>query len=126
MGKVTNIGGSLEFSATAKTVFTFLCDRCLSPIEKDFSCEMEEVFKKKDQWDGEGENPDVVYFQGSAVDIDEVVLNNILLSLPSKILCSEGCRGLCPECGKNLNEGECGCDTRPSDPRFDVLDKFFE
>ena len=41
-------------------------------------------------------------------------------------LCKDDCEGLCAKCGKNLNEGECSCDTRETDPRFDVLDKFFE
>ena len=58
--------------------------------------------------------------------MDEIVYKNIYMNLPSKKLCKNDCKGLCPKCGKNLNEGDCGCDTREADPRFDALDKFFK
>ncbi len=124
-GTVLNIGGSLELAAKAEAVIEYACDRCLDSFERPFECSFEEVLKKEDLAH-EDENPDAIYFQGSSVELDEIVLNNIILSLPLKNLCSEDCKGLCPQCGQNLNYGECKCDTRPTDPRFDVLDKFFE
>ncbi len=124
-GSLLNIGGSLELSATAKAVLAHTCDRCLETFEKPLECSFEEVLKKEDAVQKD-ENPDAIYFQGNSVELDEIVLNNIILSLPIKNLCSEDCKGLCPNCGQNLNVGECSCDTRTADPRFDVLDKFFE
>ena len=57
--------------------------------------------------------------------LDEVVVTDLLLALPTKHLCREDCRGLCPHCGKNLNEGECGC--RPDvDPRLAVLEQLLD
>ncbi len=124
-GTLVNIGGSLELSATARTVLECACDRCLEGFEKSIDCSFEEVLKKEDT-SHEDQNPDAIYFQGSSVELDEIVLNNIILSLPIKSLCSETCKGLCPTCGQNLNNGECSCDNRVTDPRFDALDKFFE
>ena len=125
-GVIANIGGSLELSAVAKTVLECSCDRCCEPFDKTFECSFEEVLKKEDAWSKDDQNPEAVYFQGSSIELDELVLNNIIVSLPLKNLCKDDCRGLCPVCGKNLNSGECGCDVRPADPRFDALDKFFE
>ena len=125
-GNVVNIGGSLELSANVRTVLRCVCNRCCVEFCEDFECSFEEVLKKEDKFASETEDLDAVYFQGNQVELDEIVLNNIIVAMPIKMLCKEDCRGLCPVCGKNLNDGDCGCDTRTSDPRFDVLDKFFE
>ncbi len=125
LGQMVNMGGSLELSAKVSAVIRYTCDRCLEDFEKEFECSFEEVLKKEDTR-LEDENPDAIYFQGNSVEFDDIVLNNIIVSLPLKNLCSDDCKGLCPECGQNLNLGRCRCDTRTTDPRFDVLDKFFE
>ncbi len=124
-GVLLNIGGSLELSLTAEAVLECFCDRCLEAFEKPLECSFEEILKKEDI-SCEDENPDAIYFQGNSIELDEIVLNNVILSLPIKNLCSEDCKGLCPSCGQNLNMGKCSCDTRVADPRFDALDKFFE
>ena len=124
-GTLLNIGGSLELAVTVHAVLECTCDRCLESFEKTIECSFEEVLKKED-FNNQHENPDAIYFQGNSVELDEIVLNNIILSLPIKNLCSEDCKGLCANCGHNLNQGECSCDTRATDPRFDALDKFFE
>ncbi len=125
MATLLNIGGSLELSATVRTVLERTCDRCLESFEKPIECSFEEVLKKEDVSQAD-ENPDAIYFQGNSVELDEIILNNIILSLPIKNLCSDDCKGLCANCGQNLNLCECSCDTRTADPRFDALDKFFE
>ncbi len=124
-GTLANIGGSLELSATLEAQLDCVCDRCLERYEKTVRCSFEEVLKKESMAE-EDQNPDAVYFQGSSIELDELVLNNIILSMPIKSVCSEDCKGLCPKCGQNLNISDCGCDTRSADPRFDVLDKFFK
>lgn len=126
-GRLVNIGGSLELSAEVKTRLRFECDRCCESFEEDFECSFEEVLKKEDEKAvSDDKNPDAVYFRGNSVELDEIVLNNVLLALPLKRLCKDDCRGLCANCGKNLNLGGCDCDTRTVDPRFEALDKFFE
>ncbi len=125
-GRISNIGGSLELTATAKMQLRFECDRCLDSVDEEFECSFEEVLKKEDERVEGAENPDVLYFKGNSIELDEIIFNNIIVSIPLKHLCKTDCRGLCPNCGKNLNLGECDCDTRPTDPRFDILDKLFE
>ena len=125
-GSIVNIGGSLELSAKVCASLTFECDRCCEEFVQDFECSFSEVLKKESAFDSDDKNPDAIYFEGNSLELDDIVLNNILLELPLKHLCKESCKGLCAECGQNLNHGECKCDLRPTDPRFDVLDKFFK
>ena len=60
------------------------------------------------------------------LDTDLLILGEILPSLPEKVLCREDCKGLCPMCGKNLNEGACGCRQEPSDPRMAQIQDIFK
>ena len=120
-GTLLNIGGSIELSAKVETVIEFDCDRCCETLNEEFEAEFTEILRKED-FDSDDKNPDAIYYQGNSVDLDDIVLNNIILALPSKHLCSEDCKGLCPTCGKNLNFGKCDCESTPTDPRFDVLD----
>jgi uncharacterized protein len=60
-------------------------------------------------------------FDGDAIDIDELVVEQLLLALPSRILCQEDCKGLCPVCGNNRNLKECSCESAEVDPRWGAL-----
>lgn len=66
---------------------------------------------------------DVTYLEEGRINTEELLRENILLSLPVQPLCHEDCRGLCPRCGANLNQGECGCTEACLDPRLQVLRK---
>lgn len=125
-GEFVNVGGSIELNAKACAKVSYSCDRCCENFDAELEFEIDELLKKESSREEGDGNPDVIYFTGNAVDLDEIVEKALFMNLPSKRLCSDECKGICPECGKNLNLGSCECDTRPTDPRFDVLDKFFE
>jgi uncharacterized protein len=57
----------------------------------------------------------------SAVELDEDVRQTIEIAVPLKLLCNERCKGLCPQCGKNLNNGPCTCELAEVDPRWESL-----
>jgi uncharacterized protein len=62
------------------------------------------------------------YYEGEEIDLTPLVHEQIILALPTRPLCGEACRGLCPRCGANLNAAPCGCPTAPpADPRLAVL-----
>jgi uncharacterized protein len=67
------------------------------------------------------EQADEDTYAGKELDLRPAVREQILLSLPSAPVCSDDCKGLCPSCGKDLNEGECGCDRTVMDPRWAAL-----
>ena len=126
-GKVLNIGGQLEFSGDIKAKLSFMCDRCGEWFESELDFDFLEILKKEMDKISEGdENPDVIFYEGNRVDISDIIFNNIILNLPTKKLCSVDCKGLCTECGANLNEKECSCKKDVTDPRFDILDNFFK
>ena len=72
------------------------------------------------------ENDEYVVCQDNQLDIDELVRADLFLELPNKVLCREDCKGLCGQCGKNLNFDSCECEKKPIDPRLAVLGKLLE
>ena len=70
------------------------------------------------------------YLTGMDLDVDRLVYLEVLMSWPLKVLCKEDCKGLCSQCGKNLNFGPCDCVEEPKDPRMaaisDIFSKFKE
>ncbi len=103
------------------------CSRCLSfyPHKIDSSFDLilypEEDYEFEDEKELTEEDVNTIFFKDGIIDIDGIILDQINLSIPYKPLCSEDCKGLCPVCGKNLNEGPCGCETKKSDPRVDII-----
>lgn len=105
------------------------CARCLTPFETelseptDFIVCSETPAAERDVIDDE----DYVYFQGNdlKVDIVEPVRQAIVLALPLKPVCNDACRGLCSQCGANLNDGSCTCEVKVDDPRWDGLKDLF-
>lgn len=92
------------------------CSRCLTeydiPISSDFTIFYTE--SKGEELDEEVELSDEelisATYSGDEIDMDAEIAEQVMLEVPYKPLCSESCRGLCPECGADLNAGECGCD----------------
>ncbi len=123
----SSLGGEVNLKASVKCDVEYTCDRCTKEYSDVLCVEFEEVLKKETPFENqENTDSDIIFFKGNSIDLDEIVYKNIFMNIPTKKLCKEDCMGLCPKCGKDLNEGLCSCDTREADPRFDVLDKFFE
>ena len=122
-GAVTVRAGVVQLSARAAFVFHGRCDRCLSPFAQAYDVPLEHtlVATLEDE-----ENDDYILLDQYQLDLADLALADILLELPYKSLCREDCRGLCTMCGKNLNEGLCGCTRQSVDPRLDVLRQLLE
>ena len=107
------------------------CDRCLEQVfvEIPYSIDRKLDMKQsdKDRVEDLDEND---YLTGMDLDVDRLVYLEVLMSWPLKVLCREDCKGICSQCGKNLNEGPCGCAEEPKDPRMaaisDIFSKFKE
>ena len=111
---------SLNEGAVAKGVveapWTGSCRRCLRPIDGTLRGEVLEVFEAEPT---EGETH---LLDGDRIDLEPVAREAVLLELPIAPLCKEECRGLCPTCGVDRNEVDCGCAEAPGDPRWAGLD----
>jgi len=106
-----------------KAVVKKSCDRCGSLTEKELTVNINRV--AVNQLEGE-EDYEILLIPDEKLDLFELCFGEILLALPMKHLCSEDCKGICPSCGKNLNNGSCGCVTKSIDPRLEVLAKLLE
>lgn len=105
--EIANIGGGKKYTMSGGLSVTVEapCARCLEPVT--FVCELVfdrelDLGKKEEQEDSLDEEP---YLSGYSLDVDQLVCNELLLSLPMRVLCSEDCKGICNRCGTNLNIG---------------------
>lgn len=96
------------------------CRRCLTSVRAEVEEEFQTVFAP--EGDEEAVDPDVFIYDPAARELDlRPALRELwLLSVPRYVLCDEACKGLCPTCGKNLNEGQCDCPA-VRDSRWDAL-----
>jgi uncharacterized protein len=106
------------------------CHRCLRPFFLPlketvdlFLMEGQEEDREEEEIELDPEELDYDFFDGEAIEIDGLIAEQIFLSLPFKVLCSESCRGICPRCGVNLNEESCRCEKATEDSPFGGLEK---
>src|SRR5690606_32302241 len=133
-GQVTNTGDSMLVQGEARGEFALTCARCLQPLHTELAAEFQERFRRegarvpaRGEAEGEGDPPaglpedDARLYRGNWLHLDEAVREALLLQLPMKPVCGPDCRGLCPQCGTNLNEATCDCQPETIDPRPAVL-----
>lgn len=123
----TNLGpGKVKVEAKARLVFRGFCDRCLSEtdIVMDLS-PLRFVVTPDKAGQPDDDVDDLSFMEGYELNTETLLYNEIMENWPAKILCKEDCKGLCLICGKNLNEGECGCDRFVPDPRMAAIKDLF-
>lgn len=103
------------------------CARCLEPVGYDLEGNFDLIFRPLGVDQGASEHSittdetEIGYYQKSGLVLEDVLREQVLLSLPAKTLCRQDCKGLCPRCGHNLNSEACTCDAAPVDPRWSAL-----
>ena len=118
-GTVRNTAGVLMMKGKITTCIHGICDRCATEFDRDVDIPIDAVLvtelaneENEDEW--------VFTLEGDSADLDDIVRTIFVLNMDSKLLCSDDCQGLCCKCGKNLNEGPCGCG-KEIDPRLAAL-----
>ena len=117
-GEVNNRAGIVTLTYTAAFRFHSQCDRCCAEVDRQENYRFTHVLLQ--QLENEDDDGYIVIPDGT-LELFGLASADISLELPTKVLCSEDCKGLCPVCGKNLNEGSCGCQTKELDTRFAKL-----
>ena len=117
------------FRAHLSYELTLPCIRCLCPIREPISSEVElMVVSEKEKPSGDpdlalnAEDLSIVYVEEQVLDTEPLFVEQLQLNIPMKPLCRPDCKGLCPECGAELNLGSCQCRTPPQDPRWVALE----
>lgn len=108
VGKIFDDGSNLKIVGKIYCRKKFLCDRCLIKTEENQLHQFDEEIDESEIADG-------------LLDITELVRDTLIAAQPIKNLCKPDCKGLCPKCGQNLNQGECKCDKAKIDPRLEAL-----
>ena len=126
-GKVRLSGNQVFVNGHVETRAQVECDRCLKPIvlpvKADFKLEYisDTDYESTEVAELTEDDLSVSVFDGKVLDVDEIVKEQILLTVPTRMLCREDCKGICPECGTDRNTGECNCVTNDIDPRWAAL-----
>lgn len=130
--EITNLGKKqLQVKGSAEIRTVIPCDRCLEEVEWIFSLAFErEIDMKLSEEERRKSDEEYNFVEGTCLDTDTLLHNELLVNWPIRVLCREDCKGLCSMCGSNLNHGECGCDREVLDPRMaafqDIFSKFKE
>jgi DUF177 domain-containing protein len=107
--------------------FQVPCARCVEPVEIPLASDFDLIFRPVG---ADAEAPErsitapeteIGYYQKDSLLLEDVLREQVLLSLPVRTLCKPDCKGLCPRCGENRNTQACNCDESPSDPRWEAL-----
>ena len=121
-GVIGNNADLLTARGSIRARLRCVCDRCARefdrrveiPVEAKLAAELEDE-----------DDPDYYLLRGDELDIDDLLESFYILNMDQQILCREDCKGLCPRCGADLNEGACGC-AKESDPRLAVLEQLLD
>lgn len=118
-GTVRNTADVLMMKGRITTRIHGVCDRCAADFTQDVDIPVDVVLVEElanedseDEW--------VFPLEADSADLDDIVRTVFVLNMDSKLLCKPDCKGICCRCGKNLNDGPCGCQ-KELDPRFAAL-----
>ena len=118
-GTVRNTAGVLVMSGSIKTCLHGVCDRCAAEFSRELEYPIQALLVEE-LANEENEDEWVFPLEGESADLQDIVRTVFVLNMESKLLCKPDCKGLCCQCGKNLNDGPCSCQKEP-DPRFAAL-----
>lgn len=122
---LTNTGDGILAAGTVRGEATTACDRCLGPAEFEIASEVACYYLKEEPEEQVDDEEDfgLINAADGTIDLAEAIQSSLVMDIPFVILCSDDCKGLCPVCGANLNEGECGC-VIEADPDFERPNPF--
>lgn len=109
------------------TRLELICARCLEPVMQDVKREFDLLYRPQGADAGRDEmsvtdaEAEISYYEGEGILLDDVVREQVLLAAPLKVTCRDDCKGLCPQCGKNLNQEQCSCSVEQEEPRWAAL-----
>jgi len=117
----------IRVKGSLSTRLEWACARCLEPVLLDVQRSFDLLYRPQGTDAGRSElsvtaaEAEVSYYEGEGLLLEDVLREQILLEVPLKAICREDCKGLCPNCGKNLNSGQCSCAEPIEDPRWNAL-----
>ena len=110
---------NITLTSSIDITFDVPCARCLTPVKTRLSFDSSRTLNYgAEDPDADEFLSDMSFIEGTNFDTERYAYSEVLENFPLRVLCKEDCKGVCTVCGKNLNEGECGCDRTVIDPRM--------
>ena len=122
--------GEIRISGKLKVTMEAECDRCLEvaryPIESTFDlfyrpAAPSHSHRAAEEVEIDAGEAELAFYEGSGLDLKDILREHILLSMPMQRVCNDDCKGICPVCGLNRNSTPCGCEVKPADDRWSAL-----
>ncbi len=127
-GQIRTNGSLVKVNGKLSAILRLECDRCLKPIEFPVDSNFELKYVTRAEYQARQalelnlelaeEDLDLSVFDGEVIDLDELVREEVLLAVPTHLLCQESCKGVCPTCGADRNTTDCRCGDNEIDPRW--------
>jgi uncharacterized protein len=127
-----NVIKDIRLNGELATRLELPCARCLEPVVQDVTRKFDLLYRPLGTDAGNEElsvtaaEAEVGYYQGEGLLLEDAIREQVLLSVPLKVVCREDCKGLCPSCGKNRNTDPCSCARPFADPRWSALKEIRE
>ena len=126
-GSAELIEGQIRVTGELHTRLEMVCARCLEPVHEDITREFDLFYRpllsmtKEEEERLKLDDTEIAFFDGEGMFLADILAEQVLLALPMKAICRSDCRGLCPQCGVNLNNEECRCESHTGDSRLAPL-----
>jgi uncharacterized protein len=122
--RAQQIGDMVEIEGSISTAVRLSCERCLqsfeTPVESSFALTYKQTDPDTDKGSSNqeeleltAEDMGLIYYQGEEINLQNEIQEQVVLAFPLRTLCKPDCKGLCPQCGADLNNEECDCDQTP-------------
>ncbi len=125
---LTHADLDLYINGTVETSIRFRCSRCTKDFSNSFAARYDLTYLPQPKWANQNaeielkyNEMEVAYYDGVALDVNLMILEQIELAIPMQFVCREDCKGLCYQCGADLNEGVCLCTKEETESRLSVL-----
>ncbi len=121
------MGGQIRITGSLHTRIEMVCARCLEEVSEEVSREFDLFYRPAKELTEEeavrlkDDDTEIGFFDGDGLFLIDILTEQMLLTVPMKVICRSDCRGLCPQCGANMNSEECRCEARSVDPRLAPL-----
>jgi uncharacterized protein len=121
------LDGQIRIAGDIQTKVELVCARCLEPVVDEVNRSFDLFYspipknERPEEARLKDDDAEIGFFEGEGIFLADVLREQVLLALPMKVICRSDCRGLCPNCGANLNHEACRCETHATDPRLAPL-----
>ena len=119
--------GEIRVQGDLNVTMEAICDRCLETAKFPIQNRFDLVYMPVKEANGRAEDEidqdgiEVGYYDGNGLALNDILREVVLLALPMQLICADTCKGICPLCGQNRNQRDCGCQAEPADDRWSKL-----